>query len=323
MENIENQQKNNSSNEIDLFEFCSRLWDAFKYFLVLIKNIIIGILVFLIRKSLWIVSCAIIGGTIGYLLYFTTKPVYSSYLIADTGDIQSNIFVDHVNRLSKLNSHTDVLAKYLNIDKAEAANISGIKAYYGIDVNKDGRVDYVDLRESYNPKDTSVARVSNYFYLKVAVYDEDIFPKLRSGLNQYITNNTYIKMLHEINMRQKEALIGELDAEIRKIDSLQNYQMKQDRANLKDILLTNKPDLKLFHGELLSLYRQKQDLERDTAIFKTPIAIIQNFTPLSLEDRPKSLFAIIAGAIGAALGLVCALVWQYRKFIWSLITEKK
>jgi hypothetical protein len=130
-------------------------------------------------------------------------------------------------------------------------------------------------------------------------------------------------MLFEVNMRQKDALISELNAEIKKIDSLQNYQMKQDKANLKDILLTNKPELKLFHYDLLSLYKQKQELERDTAIFHSPIAIIQNFTPLSLEDRPKSLLTIIAGAIGAALGIVFALLWQYRKSIWNLITEKK
>ncbi|GHT21634.1 hypothetical protein FACS189430_02020 [Bacteroidia bacterium] len=323
MENPENQLKNNSSNEIDLFEFCSRLWDVFISFLIKFKDFIISIILFLIRKSLWVVSFALFGGVIGYALYFTTIPVYSSYLVAETGQIKSEVFIDHVNRLSKLKANSDALSKYLKINAEDAAKISSIKAYYGIDVNKDRGVDYVDFKESYNPKDTSQARVANYLYLRVAVYDEDIFPKLRSGLLHYINDNAYIKMLFEINMQQKGALISELNAEIAKIDSLQHYQMKQDKANLKDILLTSKPDIKLFYSDLLSLYRQKQDLERDTAVFKAPIAIIQNFTPLSLEDRPKSLFAAVAGAIGAVLGLVFALLWQYRKRIWSLIIEKR
>ncbi|MDR3094251.1 MAG: hypothetical protein LBU62_06400, partial [Bacteroidales bacterium] len=313
MESSENQLKNDSSNEIDIFEFCSRLWNAFKFFLIQIKNIIVSIVIFLIRKSLWIVSFAIVGGIIGHTLYYATKQVYSSYLIAETGKIQSEIFVNHVNRLNKLGSKPEILSKYLNINKNDAEKISSIKAYYGIDVNKDKNVDYVDFNESYNPKDTNQRRVDDYLYLKVTVYDEDVFPKLQSGLIQYITNNTYIKRLFEVNMQQKNALISELNLEIKKIDSLQNYQMRQDRTNLKDILLTSKPEIKLFYGDLLFLYKQKQELERDTAIFKSPVAIIQNFTPLSIEDHPKLLLVIVAGLIGAVVGLVFALIWQYRK----------
>jgi hypothetical protein len=315
------QQKQNKTDEIDIFEFCARLWSVFKTFLIQIKDFLVSIIIYLIRKSLWIASLALIGAVAGFALYTVTKTYYSSNLVVNTGEISNKIIIDHINKLSVLNGKTKILSGYLDITEAEAEEITRVKAYYGIDINKDYVVDYIDFKEKYNPKDTNQVRVPGYLYLKVSVYNEAVFPALRKGLFQYISRNEYIKQLHEINLRQKREYIKELEIEMTKIDSLQRIQFQKNSTSIKDILLTNKPEIQLFHGDILHLYSRKQALERDLDIYKDPIVIVQDFTPLEEEERPVTKYVLILGIVGAVLGLICAIFWQYRKKIWKLIKE--
>jgi hypothetical protein len=216
------------------------------------------------------------------------------------------------------------LANYLNINVEQAKAIRNIKAYYGIDINRDRRWDYVDFKEAYNPRDTMQRRDPSFLHIKVSVYDENILPVLRQGLFKYINNNPYIVDYFEINKQQRIELLKVIEKEIGKIDSLQHARIRKETNVEKgqmNFSLNNEQDAKLFYQDILNLNNQKQYIERSLELSKGPIVVVQDFTPLEEEERPVTLYILVLGGTMAVLGLFCALCWQHRKRIWTLIWE--
>ena len=317
------QNQSNHTDEIDIFEFCARMGKAFLTFLAGIKDFFISIIIFLIRKSLWIFIFTLVGMLSGFFLHRVSKPTYSSTLEGNTGGLDNMVVIDHVNKLNQLSNKPALLANYLNITEEQAKSINSVKAYYGIDINKDYRVDYVDYKETYNPKDTNQLRVPSFIHLKVTVYDETILPILRTSVLQYINNSPYLKELFKISRRQKQELIEEIKSEIAKIDSLQRSRFRKgvNAESLQMFYLSNEPGLQLFHDEVLALHYRKQDLERDLEISDEIITVVQDFMPLSQEVYTSTKYMLIFGGSMAILGIFCALFWQFRKRIWELIRE--
>jgi len=335
--NESNMQQNTGkpNDEIDIFEFCSRMWVAFKSFLVNIKDLIVSLIIFLIRKSLWIISFGIAGVLLGFLLYGVSRPFYTSTLEGNTGGIydideknylggvDNSVVINHINKLDKAVSKPSLLANYLGMSIEQASEIRSIKAYYGIDVNKDLKPDYVDIKETYNPKDTNQIRVPSFVHIKVSVYDESVFSELRKGLLSYINNNTFIQELYRIDRLQKEEMIHLIDKEIKTIDDFQQARIRKESSVEQGsvVVLGNEPEPKLFTWDILSLQRRKQLLEKNLEISDEIIVIIQDFTPLQQEERTVLKYIAVLGATMSVLGILCALLWQYRKRIWELIRE--
>jgi len=314
----------NPKDEIDIFEFCSRMWMAFKSFLVSIKDLIVSIIVFLIRKSLWIALFTFAGMILGIIFYAVSKPAFVTSLEGDTGAVNNSVVIDHINKLNLLMGKPALLANYLGIGIEQAKKIRSIKAFYGIDINRDGMPDYVDFKDTYNPKDTMQNRVQRFVHIRITMYDESLLPEFRKALFRYINNNSYILNLHRIDREQNEALLIEIENEIRKIDTLQRTRIRKESASDRremTIHVNNEPEIKLFYQDVLTLYSQKQSIEKNLEMFKEPIVIVQDFASLEQEERPIIKLIAILGGLMAVLGIFCSLCWQYRKSIWTLIRE--
>jgi hypothetical protein len=262
---------------------------------------------------------------LGYIFCNLSNISYVSSIEGETGGINNSIVIDHINKLYLLRSKPLLLAKQLGMSEEQAKEISYIKACYGIDVNRDGKPDYVDFKETYNPKDTMQRRVPSFVHIRISVYNESILPALRKNLLQYIQNNAYIQILHNIDREQKEALMVELDKEIAKIEELQAARIKRESASSVEmgriLLQGNEPEPKLFYQDILSLYNQKQSIKRTLEISDEIIVVVHDITPLGEEERSVLKYIVILGGAMAVLGLFSALCWQYRKRIWSLILD--
>ena len=323
------------NDEIDIFEFSIRIWKALMNFLIGIRDFIISILIFLIRKSLWIISFGIVGVLLGYFLYGISRPFYTSALEGSTGGIydaeakkytsgvDNSLVIDHINKLAQVIHKPLLLANYLGLSVGQAEKIRSINAYYGIDVNKDLKPDYVDENRTYNPKDTTQIRVPSFIHIRVSVYDEQILPELRKGLFRYINSNAYIQELFKVDRRQKEERVKELEKEINKVNDFQDARTRKESSIEKGafLLYGNEAEPRLFYRDVLWLHNQKQMLEKSLEISDEIIVVTQELTPLENEERPVLIYIVTLGSLMATLGLVCALFWQYRKKIWKLITE--
>ena len=326
-----------SNDEIDLLEISSRAWKGFRNFfvstLVFLKDFVVAFVIFTIRKSVWVFSFALIGVALGFVYGTLKKPYYTSMLEGYSGGVDNSVVIDHINQLNRMVKKPEVLASFLGISPEQAEQIRYLKALYGIDVNFDGKWDYVDEKGLYDPgkmKDTIRVRVPSVFFVRIRLYDEEILPILRERLFQHINNNAYIQNLYDIDKRQKEALIAELEREIEKIDRLDTLQhsLRLGSSNRglemgEKIYLfgSNEPELRLFYTDILSLYSQKQSLQRSIDISDEPVIIIQDFIAAQYEEKGASYYSIRLGLALVVLGYIVAVCWTFRKKLRKAIIE--
>ena len=321
------QNVSKSGDEVDIFELASRMWKAFMNFLSNIKNLFLFMLILLIRKLLWIASFAVVGIAAGVIYGLSVQPFrVSSLLEGSSGGVDNTVVIDRINNLDLMVDRPEELAKYLNLEIEEAYKVHYIKAFYGIDINSDGHPDYIDENLIYDPADTTQLRLPSLFYVRVALYDEAVLPKLRESLLQYINGDAYIQTLFAIDRRQKAEMIDILTKEIAKLDTIhlfvQNQRTKLELGD-KVFIVGNEPEIKLFYTDVLNLYSQKQSLQKNLEISDRPVIVVQDFSPSLFEDGASSYYTFCLALAMAFIGFVCSLLWQYRKTLWKLITEDK
>ena len=338
------QNTGKANDEIDILDVGSRVWGGFKSFLkdliafllgfiIGVKDLIVFAIVFFIRKSVWIVSFALLGIIWGMVYYYIQKPFYTSRLEGFSGGVDNTVVIDHINKLYRMINpeKPETLAENLGLTVEQAKAVRNIKAHYGIDVNFDGKPDYVDEKGSYDPRnrrDTIQVRVPSLFYVRVDLYDESVLPYLRESLFKFINSNTYIQTLYEIDKKQKRDLIDELAKEINKIDtvhliSVNNNKKASLELGQKLFLMGSEPEIRLFYPEILSLYGQIQDLQRSLEISDKPVIVIQDFVAAQYVERGSTYYIFRLGFTMALMGLTCAIFWQYRKTLWAKIISKE
>ena len=320
------QQRN---DEIDLIELFQKMGTGIKNLFNKLIGLINSFFIFLIRKSVWLITFIILGSIVSYVLFTYSKRYYTSEMTARSNSMNNTVVVNSINLLNDLfiSSNYSALAGYLKINEDQAKNIKSIKALYGIDVNKDGLADFIDYKDTYNPQDTTKQRLSDIFYLKISVYDETVFPILKNSIKSYINSNPYVIENNDVRINQAKSQINVLKAEIAKLDSLQTVQYfeipKTQKSNNNQMIVLNEKDIKLFHEDKIKLNSKILELEKDLAINPEPITVIQDFSQLSKTQNPITKYIKILIPIFFVLGLICALLWQYRKKIWQLIREKQ
>lgn len=317
-----------TSDEIDLLELFSRMWQGFKNAINWIINLIVKFFLLLIRKSLWIISFGVIGLVVGYIFYANSKRFYSSEMTAISNSINNSYVVSSINLLNDVfkQKNYPIAANYLNIDINRVQEIKSIEAFYTMDINKDRIPDYTDYKRQYNPKDTTIKRLDNYFVIRLEVYDESIFAQVRDGIKNYIYKNKFILDNNNERIRQNKILIETIENEIWKLDSLQKVEYfelpQMQRATSNQMVVLNEKDRKLYHDQKLALEREKLQLEKDININSEPITVVLDFTPLSKAENPSTKYAIPLGLLFAVLGFAISIFWQYKRDIYDLIFNR-
>lgn len=324
--NMENQIPNTRpSEEIDLLELMSRMVRSIKRFFIWLYDLLISFIQFILSKTLWILSFSIIGGVFGYLLFTNTPRFYSSEMIARSNAMNNSVIVGSINLLDDIfdNRNYNALGAYLGIPVEKAEKIKSIEAFYGIDLNHDKLVDYVDYEKIYNPKDTTQKRLTDIFYLRISVYDETVFTSARDGIKQYLNTNPFVLENNRVRTLQALSLINEYKNQIIKLDSLQKVQYfevpKLQKAGNNQMIFLNEKEARLYHGDIISLYNRQLGLEKELMLNPDPITVIQDFTPLAKADNPLIKFLRIGILFFAVLGFFLSIIWQFRTKIWMII----
>jgi len=328
-----NKQKSNS-DEIDLIELFNRMGNSIKKFFVNIFKYffeaIFFVVKFLYKNAVQIGIFTIIGFIAGGLFYFLSDKQYSSDMVASSNSLRNDEMISYINNLDELCKSKNYLelGNYLKIDQTTASKIKSIRAYWGFDRNRDGLADYIDYSGNYDisARDTIQKRLWDRFYVKAVVTDEYIFTKLKTGVYNYIINNPYVLEMNETRLKQQTDMIGYINAEIKKLDSLEKFEyFNQNRiipqvgAN-QTILFTEK-DRKLYHKDIFDLYSQRNELETKITVKKDPITVIQDFTPLSKVENTLISYIIKYGIAGFLLGIIAMFFWLYGKKIHKALTE--
>jgi len=322
--------KTQATDEVDLIELFNRMGRGIKKGIVWLFRQVEHLLILLVKKSLWIISFGIGGLIVAIIFYYISPRYYSSQMTAISNSVPNNYIISSVNLLHDVFEEKNYLmaSRYLNIPLDKVEQIKSIIACYGIDVNRDNIVDYIDYKNSfkYNPKDSLVKRLTNYFFVSLEVYNEEIFPAAREGIKNYIYKNDYVIKNNEERIRRNEEIIKSINIEIKKLDSLQRIEYFEvpriQKASSGQMVFLNEKEIRLYHDQLLSLQKDKIQLEKENKINNEPITIVQDFTPLSKAENPYSKYGVKWGLVFAVIGFFASLVWQFRTKIVDFIKVK-
>lgn len=317
-------QQPKTTEEIDLFEIFNRIGNGFKNLFNKMLLMLKSFLIVLIRKSLWIIFFSILGLLLSYVLFKNTNQYYYSEMVIRSNAMDNTNIIRSLNILNDLfiNKNYEEVSNSLGISIVQAKKIKSINAYFGIDLNKDGVVDFVDYKNTYNPKDTNQNRILNIFYLKVGVYDQSVLLDLKEGIKKYVKTNPFILNNNEIRKEQTMLLIKEYSNEIEKLYNLQKIQYFElpriQKSGNGQILVFNEKEFKLYHNEIIDLINKKLALEKELAINPEPITIIQEFSQLSRTNNLLFYIKFLV-PIFSLLGLCLSLIWQHKYSILQKI----
>ena len=316
------------NDEIDLIEVFQKIGNGIVNLFNWFINLFYQILLFFIRRAILIGVIIFIGLAIGFTKYKTSPRYYSSSLEAYSNAMSSLDMINYINNINELFGEGNIkgLENKLNIDSLSLKDIKGVKAFKVIDLNKDGITDLVDYNEKYKSSDTVISR--SRFVIKVEVFDQSVFPTIQESILNYIEKNKYIHDLNTIRKKQLNELIAKLDIEINTLDSLKKteYFRKEDellKSQAGQLLVMNEKTTQLYHPQIISLYKEKQELEQRLELRTDPITIIQDFSALSTVENNLMHYLKKYGILSIVLGILLAILVENFKGIIRIISDSK
>jgi hypothetical protein len=310
-----------SPQEIDLLQLFQKMGEGIKNFFVWLFRGMLFLIIFGIRKIHFILLFAVAGALIGYVLFSNTQRYYSSYMVAQPNGISSADMINYINDLHDLckKKNSQALAYDLQMADTTARKIKDIQAFFIIDINKDGVGDYVDFKNAFSPRDTTMARLEDRIHVTVEVYDNTAFENVKRGLYRYMNKNPYLIKLNEIRKNELQELIAQTQHEIQKLDSLQNtdYFQSNTRAsqNSSQLMILAEKEPTMYYRDKLSLTIRKQEYQKELELATDAFAVIKDFTNLAMAENPKSKYMTRYGVIFGILGFILLLLGVYRKEI--------
>lgn len=318
-------QKLNSSDEIDLGQLFSKIGDFFiqiglgiMRFFALLRRIPLE------NKPLFIV--VIIISVIAGFSYsrFIKKKFYESTMILSSDYLNKRLVDNTIEKLDLLASEENKhgLAKVLNISDSLAGNIVEFTAKPFI-AEKD-LIEMEVLKEQLknaqaNAKNEKVIEqvvkridIENRhaFEITVRTYNPTLIGELQKALVNHFRNNEYIRRRIEINKTNLLEKKTKLFHDLQKLDSLKfiifdNYKSMaaQSRQGSNNVILSDKSvtnPIEIYNQDL-NLYNELQDINEEIYL-QSDFEVVDGFTEFS-EPSSASLRKIISVSILIGIGL--------------------
>jgi len=322
--------KPKTNDEVDILELFSRIWRGITKFLKSILEIILFCIVFGIRSIHWLILFGLVGASIGFLAFRGTKRIYSSEMIAQPNGFTSIEMSQYINDIHEMCKASNVMAisNAFDIIVEEAEDIHNIESFNFIDVNGDGIGDHVDYKHKYNPFDTTTKIILNRIIIRAEVLDNESFDEVKTGLLNYINKNSYLLAVNDLRKKELRILINQTDAEINKLDSLQDieyYRNTEEGIGNKEgqIVFMNEKETQLYYVDKVSLLNQKIRYERNLELATDPITIIKDFASLQIEDNTIMTYLLRYITIFCLIGFFVLLFIRFKNKILNYISSIK
>jgi hypothetical protein len=163
--------------------------------------------------------------------------------------------------------------------------------------------------------------------IQVSVYEDAPIDSIKEAIITYINNNEYFQDVNNLRIKQLNSLIAKTDNELQKLDSVEsiNYFKSNpyDRETGKNMIVLNEKEIKLFHEDVLSLYENKQDYEKEITLYKNTVTVIQDFQAVTKVENSITKNIKNFVTIFFFIGLVFSIFIDQRKNLKALIKSSK
>ena len=317
--------------ELDLLDLLSITAQAVGNFLKNILKYFLKTVVFSFKKALYFIPFLLIGIGVAFFLTMPDKRKYRADMILQINDGDAFTIKNITNSLSlsylrvpEKDRNLSELAKIMNITTGEAAAIVDIEAFYLVDLNKNGTIDYIDYSRSF-VEDTSNVIIRNQIAIRFESRKPQYFGKIKDGFMYFVNNNSFLAEQRDIRQANDRAQVKFYTAEIHKLDSLSNieYFKQPDRLKMtsKDGMMVINSDKQLFQNQLIDLnnrrreYEQRLERGKDAVLATSPLIVNNKAIP----GRLKTLaIALVASYL---IGLVTLLLIFNRRKVGEWIEK--
>ncbi len=286
--------KNIKDDEIDLLDLFNRMGRAISRGLSALWRAFLISIVFIVRKWLPLTISIILGIVVSYITMKSTSSMFTSEMVLRNNAIDNSELISYINRLNELDDQS--LADKLNIPVETSKNIGDVRAYWIIDKNKDEIPDYVDYTNSHNIYDTTNIRMDDRLDIKINIRENQNLGIVRDGIIWCIENDSSFRHINLLRLKQNKEMIARLETDIRNLDSLQKLKYFEEprgriaRTNGQIVFMQEQP-AQMFYRDIQQLYRNKQELEQETDLYKGTVTLISDFTLPSQRINGLKFFA--------------------------------
>ncbi len=267
---MQNSERQLPSDEIDLGELLLKL------FKIIDKN------------KLTLIIFTALGMAGGITRYYLKVPVYESSMMLRSDiltEAYSETLTDNLKRLIEERNDT-LLSEKLSITAEQAFHLVDIKV------------------ESVEEANTPVGAVKNIIFLiSVEITDNGILENLQAGIVNFLENNEFVKKRIDLRRKRFEALVSQVNKEIKEIDSLKKRMNKgmiynQQGGNLVVLDPSN------VYEKALNLFKEELTYQENLELIDS-IQLIEGFTAFNNPIAPR---LSISGGGGLLVGLFLALM---------------
>lgn len=339
------------NDEIDLIEVTQKAGKALERATVGLIQLIVSFLKgsikwglnflrFSIRYSYIIFSIALLCFFGGLYLSKSQKPYYRTSAVIQSNTISNSNLINYINRLHTLldNADSTSLAKVLDIPVHEASKVIDLQAFWMIDKNKDGIADEIDYDNAFVPDSISDAvRITDRFHVELLTFDPSISPDIQGKLDAYLKTYPRLEQISEIKKQNLSNEITRINAEIKILDSLKNYEYFVKEKELKEydkntvklnqLMLSSSEEpvqpTRLLHENILNLFDQNLNNYRALELETEPFVFLSKFIEVTnpVNINKETHMSIKLGLLGLVIGYLISLTVKYRKEISLFVKE--
>lgn len=251
----------NASDEIDLLELVSKMFNS-------------------IKKNLALLTVSfIVGSGIGLGFYSLVPNVYESEMII-TSDILTESYSKSV---------------FANIQKLiKEDNITSLSSLLRITESQAAAIDYIELKGTIEEADALQEQNKTYINIIVTSSDNTIWPNLQAGIAAFIENNAFVKIRVQQKKKYLTSLITKLDHELKDLEIMKAKIMEgQLSSNGKDGMLLLDPTT--INTKIIELSKEKLKAQ-DSLELSDSVQVVEGFTSFQKPKSPKLHPALLGGA---------------------------
>lgn len=234
----------------------------------------------------------LIGATFGYLLFYVTKPYYTSSMTLMLSDIRNEFITDQLNKLSIMinEDNFEAIAESLDISVESAIQIKGMT--------------FFNLDEDRIAEDSVLT--GSPFRIELMLYNNQLFDTMEPVLANYLENNRYFSKQKRIRQQQMQSMISKYKNDIESLDSVKTT-VTSPKGPVNGFVYGQPIDPSNLYRESINMYEEQIELEAKLEKLDN-VEVVTGFVARLRPTGPKLLNYLLAGAITAFLvGLLVAL----------------
>ncbi|ARS34778.1 hypothetical protein [Pontibacter actiniarum] len=294
MQNKLKEEWSYSHDEVDLRLVLDRISRGFKAFSKNVKFV----LRVMIRRALLLVLFVLVGIGIGYSIYKTAKPYYTSSMTLVLAEIRNQFVENQFKRLSVMveEDNNEAVARELDITVDAAMQIK--------------ELEFFNLDQERIAEDSVL--IGSPFEVQVSMYSNELFKVVGPALVTYLENNPYFASKKNVRQREIEGKIAKLKESIASIDSIKTTVVSPT-GPVNGFVYGQPIDPTNLYREGLEMYEQQAELEAELDLLNN-IQIVNSFTPRLRPTGPNLIkYLAVGGGIAFVIGVIVAVNLERRR----------